>query len=90
MNLIETSLALIVMTAITGGAMSTFKDAKAQAEQYASLSSEASYIAQEVPYDFNSPDVDEFRAKAAELARKEKENAQNLIDSNQYINAEDL
>lgn len=90
MNLIETSLALIVMTAITGGAMSTFSDAKAQAEQYAAYSSQAVEVAKEIPYDLNAPDVDEFRALAAELARKEKENAQNLIDSNQYINAEDL
>lgn len=90
MNLFETTLALTLMAAITGGALSTFNDAKAQAEQYANLSSQAAHVAQEVPYDFNSPDVDEFRAKAAELARKEKENAQNLIDSNQYINAEDL
>lgn len=90
MNLFETTLALTLMAAITGGALSTFNDAKAQAEQYAAYSTQAAHVATEVPYDLNSPDVDEFRALAAELAKKEKENAQNLIKDNDYIYAEDL
>ncbi|WP_157803250.1 hypothetical protein [Stenotrophomonas maltophilia] len=89
-SLVETMLVLGLVTAASFGTISTFKNAKAQAEQYESISGYATTVAIDTPYNPNSADVDELRAMAAELAKREKEQAQSLKDDNQYIYAEDL